>query len=130
MDSCRRAVLGLLAYVGLVLAAAPLAADEGHCARPAQAPVAEVHAHGAAQPIVASTTDALSTDRDCPECPVRTCGSMHGCSAAHQVASELVTVRPAPMPIARVVPTYLEAAPASVSQAPPTPPPLVVLSPA
>jgi hypothetical protein len=123
-----RALVALLTFVGLVVAAAPLRADEEHCARPVAAVQARIHAHGQAAP--APSGDALTTDHGCPACPADACGAMHGCSAASQVSPEVVAVRMARLPDGRVALCAADIVPASVSHAPPTPPPLVALSPA
>jgi hypothetical protein len=124
----RRIAVALLTFVGLVVAAAPLRADEEHCARPVATVVAPMHAHGQAAP--APSGDALTTDHGCPDCPASSCGAMHGCSAASQASPEVVATRVGRLPDGRVASSAADVVPASVSHAPPTPPPLVALSPA
>ena len=128
MTRISRAFVAVLTFVGLVVAAAPLRADEEHCARPATAVQAPVHAHGHAA--VTPSGNALSTEHGCPACPANSCGTMHGCSATLQVSPEVMMVRAAPLPDRDVPPSATDAILASVSHAPPTPPPLVALSPA
>jgi hypothetical protein len=123
-----RAVVALLTLVGLVVAVAPLQADEGHCAGLAVAAAPAVHAHG--HGAVAPSGDALTTNHGCPACPVSSCGAMHGCSATSQVSPEVVVARVALLPDRQVLSSVVDAVPASISHAPPTPPPLAALSPA
>jgi hypothetical protein len=123
-----RAVVALLTLVGLVVAVAPLEADEGHCAGLAVTAEAPVHAHG--HVAHAPSGDALTTDHGCPACPASACGAMHGCSATAQVSPEVVGTRAARLPDGRAPASSIDAVPASISHAPPTPPPLVLLSPA
>ncbi|HEX5819139.1 MAG TPA: hypothetical protein VFY20_09685 [Gemmatimonadales bacterium] len=128
MTRISRAVVALLTLVGFVVAVAPLQADEGHCAGPAIAVQATVHAHG--HVALESSADALTTNHGCPACPASSCGAMHGCSATAQVSPEVVVARAARLPDGRVPASATDAVPASITHAPPTPPPLVLLSPA
>jgi hypothetical protein len=125
MTRVSRIIAALLALVG-VLAAAPLSADDGHCARPVVAVTA--HAHGPAHVVAAAPANAVSTEHGCPACPARSCGAMHGCSAAPQVSPEVVTVKSTVPAVGRVAQPDAQAVPASVTHSPPTPPPLSVLS--
>ena len=114
-----------MTFLGFVVAAAPLRADEGHCARPAVAVVAP-HAHGPAHAgaAFAPARASVSGDHGCPACPARSCGTMHGCSAAPQVAPEIVIAHPLALPAHRATPFHAETVPVSVTHSPPTPPPL------
>jgi len=118
----------LVSLIGLSLAAAPLQADEGHCARPQVA--ATVHAHAPSHVEASPARNELSTEHGCPACPASSCAAMHGCSSAPQVSADVVVARAMLMPIHRRIVSESEAVPASVSHTPPTPPPLVLLSPA
>jgi len=128
MHRITRALVPLLALVSLAVAATPLRADEGHCARATA--VASVSVGALGDGVVTPPGSAVSTDHGCPACPATSCSSMHGCSAGPQNSPDVVlaavlqlSIDGCPLPGTRSVH-------ASVSIAPPTPPPLVALSPA
>jgi hypothetical protein len=128
MNRVSRGVVAMLVLIGLAAAVAPLSADEAHCARPTLTMPAQVHQHGVAA--VAVTGRTLLPGHGCPACPAKSCGAMHGCPVTPQLSPEFVQLRIALLPDRRTALTDTHVIPASVSHAPPTPPPLVALSPA
>jgi hypothetical protein len=129
MSRIARAVAFTLALMGLAAVVAPLQADEGHCARPVVG-VESPPAHPSGHAMLAPSDDSLLPEQGCPSCPAPSCGAMHGCSVTAQASPEFVVARATLLPRYRSSVSATDVVPASVSHAPPTPPPLVVLSPA
>lgn len=128
MSRIAGAVAFSLALMGLVAAVAPLQADEGHCGRIVTSETPRAHLHVLA--MMASSDDSLAPEQGCPSCPASSCGAMHGCSVTLQASPEFAVARALLLPMNRASLSATDVVPASVSHAPPTPPPLVVLSPA
>jgi hypothetical protein len=131
LESMRRrsgAVLAMLVLAGLMATVSPLRADETHCAEPIPTVTEPMHRHGVAPRDEAGHT--VLPGHGCPSCPAKSCRTMQGCSATPQLSPEFVQLRVAPLPACSTVLTDADVIPTSVIHAPPTPPPLVALSPA